>query len=436
MIVLSGILGVIGATEITKCAQMHKLNSLHLKHNYRFANELQRFHQNENVLTKDIRSELELVRQQPVDCLGMLGLLERAMISAVGTYPAISICEKDIALADQTLVALDNYENGKLSKPNLLDALRHAETGFNQNSIEFEPLVDQTVDAVSVFVVGLVIFKAIFVGICGLLMAKSVNADYVRLQEAETLLERTNSELQNFVYRTSHDFKSPLLGIKSMTQFLEEDIQAGETEDVLPNIRRIKKSVSSLENVVSSTLALAKTDLSDCKTERVELLKLIQSATDNLTPYAAEKNVELRIAEGVINVVAHTDRSHLSTAIENIVANGIKYADEDCESSFVEIDAIEDPNESIEIRIRDNGIGIPAEYKSAVFEMFKQFHPNRSDGTGLGMYIVKRSVERLGGNVWLESLPKGTCIAISIPKKNPALFQSHSKERSKDFSNA
>jgi len=116
MIVVSGIFGVIGSIEIMKCGKIHELNTLHLKHNYLFSNAFRAFRDDESLTTEPIRSELSLIRHQPTDCSGMLGPLERTVISAVGTYRAITLCEEDLALADDMLSTLDRFEAGGLSR--------------------------------------------------------------------------------------------------------------------------------------------------------------------------------------------------------------------------------------------------------------------------------------------------------------------------------
>lgn len=413
MIVVSGIFGVIGSIQITKCGKMHELNTLHLKHNYLFSNALRAFRDDESPTTEAIKRELILIRQQPIDCLGMLGLMERTVISAVGTYRAITLCEEDLALADDMLAAVDRFEAGGLSRRELVSTLLAAEAGFNNNSVQFEPLVGRTVGAVSTAVLILVVSKAVFVGFCGWLMAQSVGKDYDKLERTERSLEQTHGELQNFVYRTSHDFKSPLMGIKSMVRFMKDDIESGEKAEALSNVRRIERNIDVLEKVVSSTLQLAKTDLAEERLEEVALDELIEDVQSHLIEFAHERHVSLEVSDELLGISIKTDRQHLSAAIENLVSNGIKYSSEG-EDSTVKIEARQ-KNGELQLVVQDNGIGIPAEYQPQVFQMFKQFHPDRSEGTGLGMYIVKRSIERLQGRVSLESSEKGTIVTLSLP---------------------
>ncbi len=415
MIVLSGIVGVVGAVEITKCAEMHKLNMRHLKHNHLFADELAAFALDEESTTAGLERELSLVRDQPIDCLDILGPMERAVIHVVGTERAITVCEEDIELADQAFSRVEEFHAGRSSRAGLVAALEQSKAGFTANSVEFEPLVERTVGVVSKAVVSLVILKAIIVGLAGWLMARSVRGDYQKLVETEESLERTNSELQNFVYRTSHDFMSPLLGIKGMAEFIEEDLREGNVPEALENVGRVKKNAAALENVVVSTLRVAKSDLAETHIEPVPLAPLISEIESRLAALAGERDVNILLGDSASKLTLDTDRSHLTVILENLISNGIKYSDETCGDSYVRVDAGSPEEGRVHITVKDNGIGIPKKYHGEVFGMFRQFHPDRAEGTGLGLYIVKKSVERLDADVSVESSPSGTCVTATFP---------------------
>lgn len=121
------------------------------------------------------------------------------------------------------------------------------------------------------------------------------------------------------------------------------------------------------------------------------------------------------MGDGIQKNTINSDPNHLMAALENIISNAIKYADGNRQQSFVAIDAALDSNGSVDITISDNGVGIPEKRHSEVFQMFKQFHPERANGNGLGMYIVKKSVLRIGGVISFDSTPKGTNFHLRIP---------------------
>jgi signal transduction histidine kinase len=280
---------------------------------------------------------------------------------------------------------------------------------------ERQTLSIQTI-MVSQWIIGgsslLIVFVAALVAY---LTSQSIAKDYAQLLATEKSLETVNQELQSFVYRTSHDFKSPLLGIQSMAKFVEEDLRDGNIDEALENVGRISKNADALETLVTSTLQLAKTDLSDNRVESIDVEALVADVCSRLEGFAESRKVEIRVGSGVANRRINTDPNHLITVLENLVSNGIKYSDDDQDKSFVIIDANIGVNGSIEMTINDNGVGIPAVRQVEVFGMFKQFHPSRSNGTGLGMYIVKKSVERISGDIAFDSSNKGTQFYITIP---------------------
>ncbi len=413
--VVSGVLGIVGAVEIAKCAQLHKLNTLHLRYNHGFWQEVLSFSRDNHYPIAPVKNQLILVRQQPVDGLQLMGPLERAVISLTGTYRAITICEADVVLADQLLASIEKFMAGQLSRSSLSEQLRSGGGIFLKDSVEFEALVDRTTDAVATTVVRMVIVMAFLVGVCGWIMARSVHSDFMKLQSTEDTLETRNQELENFVYRASHDFRSPLLGIISIARFVDEDIREGNLDEALDNIGRIQANVRALESVTLSTLQMAKTDLADVHAEPIDLEDLLQCVWSRLAEMAEHRQVRLQIGDGVRETIVHSDASRLQVAIEHLVSNAIEFSNEQQEQPLVFVDAEELAGGWVEIRVQDNGIGIPAERTPEVFSMFKQFHPQRATGSGLGLYIVNKSVERLGGTIEFSTSANGTSFRIRIP---------------------
>ncbi len=248
------------------------------------------------------------------------------------------------------------------------------------------------------------------------LTSKSISTDYRRLMDAEKSLTAANQELQNFVYRTSHDFKSPLLGINSMARFVEEDIKAGNTDEALSNLMRIRKNCDSIITIVGSTLQLVKTDLANNHIQAVDLESMFLGAQQRMAGIAEERQVEIRTGDGVRGLTINSDSDQLLTIIENLISNSIKYYQTDRKNSFVLINAIGRDQGAVDITVEDNGVGFPEKYQSQVFGMFKQFHPERAEGTGLGLYIVKKSVERLNGTISYDSSKDGTRFLVNLPR--------------------
>jgi signal transduction histidine kinase len=263
---------------------------------------------------------------------------------------------------------------------------------------------------------GATVLTFLIVGIVAILTSRSISTELSRLKATEGSLAISNQELQSFIYRTSHDFKSPLLGIKSMVSFIEEDIKLGNIDESLNNIDRINKNIDATLAVVASTLRLVKTDLAIMQIETVRLSALTQDVFSRLEGFAGSRGVEIRIGKGITGITIDTDITHLFTIVENLVSNGVKYSKDGEKHAFVQLDAYTDINGSISITVADNGLGIPQKYQKQVFGMFKQFHRGRANGTGLGLYIVRKSVDRLNGSIRFNSSDDGSLFTVNLPK--------------------
>ena len=109
------------------------------------------------------------------------------------------------------------------------------------------------------------------------------------------------------------------------------------------------------------------------------------------------------------------DKTRIAQVIENIVSNSIKYMDKNKDTQFVDID-VSDSGTDIQIRITDNGLGIPDKFHNELFTMFKRFHPDVASGSGLGLSIVQKNVDNMGGTIDIASSSAGTTFSIRIPR--------------------
>ena len=269
---LSGFLGVVGAMEITKGADMHKLNFLHVKYNHLFNNEFVRFCNGNNVSTAEMKQELMNIRQQPVDCLGIIGPIETLVMSAIGTERAIDLCKQDLALADRTIKDFEKFELGEMTQPEFIQSLADAVSQFAQNSADFEPLVETTVNTVSTIVIASVVLKALFVALFGFFMSRSIGRDYQRLQLAESSLEK--------------DFKKRIAAEKERDKlnFALQDAarEAGKSEvatGVLHNVGNVLNSVNVSAHLIRETMSHNSLELLE------KAADVIHENKDNLANY-------------------------------------------------------------------------------------------------------------------------------------------------------
>jgi signal transduction histidine kinase len=228
----------------------------------------------------------------------------------------------------------------------------------------------------------------------------------------KTLMNR-NEELQQFAYRTSHDLKAPLRSIAGLARFILEDNQAGNTEEVGTNIQKILSLSEKLLAFVMDILNLTRADYGVAETRPWEIKEAIASVQEKLGPLAEQDGVEFRFLLEHEQIPVG-DPIRYSQILENLVSNAIKYRDEGKHPCFVEIRSKTEGGQFI-LQVRDNGLGIPSERRPEVFQMFKRFHKNSVDGSGLGLYLVKKLVDASGGGIDLDSGPEGTCFTVRLP---------------------
>jgi light-regulated signal transduction histidine kinase (bacteriophytochrome) len=233
------------------------------------------------------------------------------------------------------------------------------------------------------------------------------------LLKLNTELERSNVELDAFAYAASHDLKEPLRGIHNYTQLalreLGETLEPG-TRSRLDTVVRLTQRMESLINsllhysqVGRTELSLRETDLNEVVAQVLELLK----------PRLEEGRVEVRLRP---LPSARCDRVRIAEVFTNLITNALKYNDKP--ERWVEVGAVPAGEEGYgAYYVRDNGIGIKPEYHEAIFRIFKRLHGRDKfgGGTGTGLTIVNRIIERHNGRIWLESTPgQGTTFFFTL----------------------
>jgi PAS domain S-box-containing protein len=233
----------------------------------------------------------------------------------------------------------------------------------------------------------------------------------IRLKNAQ--LSRLNDELTNFAYSVSHDLKAPLTAIQGLTRIALEDLDANEVGEAQVNLKRIIAEADKLKHLIEDVLVLAKSDTEQEAWTPTRVSDIVGEVVESYRRYSESQGVELRtdLAEGL---VLFTQPTRLRLIVENLISNAIRYADPEKPQRFVEV-RFAVAGAEVELRVRDNGLGIPAECHGQVFGMFRRFHPNRTEGSGLGLALVKKEVLRLGGTIEFESSPAGTAFHVQLP---------------------
>jgi signal transduction histidine kinase/ligand-binding sensor domain-containing protein len=232
--------------------------------------------------------------------------------------------------------------------------------------------------------------------------------DTVRIRTKE--LKDANEQLETFVYKASHDIKGPLKSIIGLTTVGQKDVQ-----DATANVYfdHILKSTRKLDNLLMDLLEITKVKQATIKLEKIDFKELITEAVtrfENLPDFH-----HLKIKTNLKGNIDYTcDKFLMFSIIQNLIENAIKYRDPLKEENHLDIE-IQTSVHGVEMIFSDNGPGIPDEFQEKIFDMFMKVNEN-SNGTGLGLYIVKTTVEKLNGTLKLESnLGEGTTFIIKLP---------------------
>ncbi|WP_040604046.1 PAS domain S-box protein [Sagittula stellata] len=223
-------------------------------------------------------------------------------------------------------------------------------------------------------------------------------------------LERLNADLEQFTRGVSHDLKAPLASIAGLLSLCREDLACGETADLGENLARAAQiaehSVSEIESVLLATMT----------TERgiapvpVDLGFVVRQLWRDLNVGAASARLELQLA--VPGSVA-TEEVTLKTVLRNLLSNAMRYRDDTKTELVVQVSA-RLADGQLRICVSDNGIGIPEEVLPEIFDLFRK-HGDRG-GSGIGLNLVQRSVERLGGSIGATSTEgQGTTFTLNLP---------------------
>lgn len=223
-------------------------------------------------------------------------------------------------------------------------------------------------------------------------------------------LEKTNEELDSFVYSTSHDLRAPLssiLGLITITQM------ENPTEVITKYLRLMKDRILSLDNFIQDIIDYSRNARVAIRLEQVNLEELIDEVIKN-NQYLDETNRIELIKSMDIPVSLSLDRTRVYRILNNLVSNAIKYSSPSADHPFVKISAMTEHDQLI-IKVEDNGIGIEDLYLKNIFTMFFRGTEN-AKGSGLGLYIAKEIVTKMNGVVEVSSeVKRGSEFKVIIP---------------------
>ncbi|MGH9311914.1 MAG: sensor histidine kinase [Vicinamibacterales bacterium] len=226
-------------------------------------------------------------------------------------------------------------------------------------------------------------------------------------------LEISNAELDQFAYIASHDLKAPLRGIANLAQWIEEDLQPSLRDETREMLEMLRGRMHRMESLIDGILQFSRAGRLPGRPDTVNVGRLVGEVIDLLAP---PPSTTLVIKPGMPTMV--TDRLGLQRVFMNLIGNAIKYARGD--GARIEI-GVHDTGMFYDFFVADNGPGIPAEYHQKIWVIFQALAPrDEVEGTGIGLSIVKKTVEARGGRVRLESAPgEGSTFSFLWPKHLP-----------------
>jgi signal transduction histidine kinase len=225
-------------------------------------------------------------------------------------------------------------------------------------------------------------------------------------------LEANNAELERFTYTVSHDLRNPLVTIKGFVGMLEKDLQDGREDRVTRDLQRIENAADKMHLLLADLLELSRIGRIMNPPEEVDLSQVINEAIETLDARLRSKNVVVNCLLEFPDV--YGDRVRLREVFENLIDNAAKYTGDQPEP-IIEIGTRNDDGETV-FYVKDNGIGIEPQYQKKIFGLFDKLNP-ASEGTGIGLALIKRIIEVHGGRIWVESegVGKGTAFCFTLP---------------------
>lgn len=257
---------------------------------------------------------------------------------------------------------------------------------------------------VSVIIYGVpVVLRDEKIGIFGMYV------DITERQRVEEELKIRNAELDNFVYKVSHDLRAPLSSVLGLAHLAA---MPGNHDDLANYVKLMGEKALQLDHFISDVLSHSKNLKMDISVDRVELREIIDRTFRDLNYLMGSNEVSVTIA--ITGHDFYSDQWRLGEIFRNLISNAIKYRKLNDSNAQVSI-VVDVQMDHCDIVVEDNGIGIETAMVPRIFEMFVRA-TNRSDGSGLGLYIVKNAIDRLKGTISVESeLGIGTRFSVSLP---------------------
>jgi signal transduction histidine kinase/PAS domain-containing protein len=238
----------------------------------------------------------------------------------------------------------------------------------------------------------------------------------MRVQKRTIQLEAANKELESFSYSISHDLRAPLRAIDGFSRILQEDYRDRLDAEGNRYLKIVRENAKRMGELIDDLLNLSRLNRREMTRQSISVNKLVQKLLGNFESELASRQIEFVFAD---LPDCKGDRSLITQVWINLLSNAIKYTSK-TESARIEIGCQETEDEKIYF-VRDNGAGFDMQYADKLFGVFQRMHLERDfEGTGIGLAIAQRIVQRHGGRIWADAAVNlGATFYFTIPDQGP-----------------
>jgi signal transduction histidine kinase len=229
-------------------------------------------------------------------------------------------------------------------------------------------------------------------------------------EEKNEELTIINTDLDNFVYTASHDLRAPISNLEGLHQLLIRRVSEKLNESEKEIMDLMHKSIFRLKNTIGELSEIAKVQKEFLPQEVLYFEEIIREVKDDIEPLISEASAEIREVLEVKSIAY--PKKHLRSILYNLISNAIKYRSTE-RSTIIEIKTTEF-NGKTRLSVSDNGLGLEERQLGKLFKMFKRFHTH-VEGSGIGLYMIKRMIENNGGSITVVSKPgEGTTFHVDF----------------------